>query len=247
MQKRSLNKLLDPIHAKSKLDLVIERITKAVADGDLQPGAQLPGERQVAEALQVSRAIVREAFSALHVAGLVERRSGAGSFISETANPSVLKTRAQAVLDSTPDPYIVWNAREALEPALWSLIREGADTDSIDAIEEALDAIEDAKNKHELDRLFEADRHFHVALVCATKNPLVIQLMTLLLNEMNNPLLRAMKETTFLGSPQSVEATVRVHRKILEAIRGGDEAGFNAAMKEHFRMILSYLDEGAVE
>jgi len=234
---------LDPIRAKSKLDLVIERICKAVAERELRPGDQLPGERQVAEALGVSRAVVREAFSALQVAGLVERRMGSGSFIAETANPSVLETRAHAVLDSSPDPNLIWSAREALEPSLWGPILEGVDDDSITALEENLKALEEAARARDWDQLFDADRRFHLGLVCATKNPYLIQVISPLLCQMNNPLQRAMKETTFLTSPASIEATVQIHGKILAALQARDETSFRKAMAEHYQMILSYLEE----
>jgi len=239
--------LLDPIESRTKLDLVIERITRAVAEGNLKPGDQLPGERQVAEVLQVSRTLVREAYSALQLVGLVERKVGNGSFISQVENARVLQTRAKAIVESSPDPYMIWGAREALESSLWGLIVEGSLPPDLDAIQEALADIEDAVERDDLDQLFEADRRFHVSLVCATHNPYVIQALTPLLSEMNSPLHRVMKESTFLSNPGTLEATAKIHREIFVGVQTGDSDGFAKAMKEHFKMLLAFLDESNTE
>ena len=53
------DELLRPLEAKDKVQLLVERITKAVADGLLGPGDRLPSEREMAEELAVSRSIVR--------------------------------------------------------------------------------------------------------------------------------------------------------------------------------------------
>jgi len=243
MSEQKVAFLLDPIESKTKLDQVIERITKAVATGELKSGDQLPGERQVAEALQVSRAVVREAYSALQLAGLVERKVGTGSFISKVENPPVLQTRARAIVESSPDPYMLWGAREALESSLWDLIQEGSAPEDVHAIEDALEDMEHAVLRNDLDRLFEADRRFHVSLVCATHNPYVTQSLTPLLSEMNSPLHRVMKESTFLSIPGTLAATARIHRKIYSAIQNASSEEFRASMREHFKMLLAFLDE----
>lgn len=56
-------------------------IAAAIAEGRLEPGSQLPPERDLADLAQVSRVTVRKAVAALVAEGLVDQRRGAGTFV----------------------------------------------------------------------------------------------------------------------------------------------------------------------
>lgn len=56
-------------------------IAEAITDGRLEPGSQLPPERDLADLAQVSRVTVRKAVAELVAEGLVDQRRGAGTFV----------------------------------------------------------------------------------------------------------------------------------------------------------------------
>ncbi len=58
-----------------------DQLEKAIAAGDLTPGAALPSERGLATDLGLSRMTVRRAFEELVAAGTVEQRRGSGTFV----------------------------------------------------------------------------------------------------------------------------------------------------------------------
>lgn len=70
-------------------------LTRLIREGVLVPGARLPSERRLAEALSLSRTTVVAAYDSLHEAGWVERRAGSGTRVSPTS-PVVLAARAAA-------------------------------------------------------------------------------------------------------------------------------------------------------
>ncbi len=59
-----------------------ERIREAIAAGSLKPLDALPGERDIAQAMSVSRVTVRKALAGLVSAGLLEQRQGSGTFVA---------------------------------------------------------------------------------------------------------------------------------------------------------------------
>lgn len=67
-----------PLHHQIKI-----AVLEGVEQGWLQPGAQLPRERELAEALGVSLAPVRQAMADLTKEGYVERTRGKGTFIRD--------------------------------------------------------------------------------------------------------------------------------------------------------------------
>jgi GntR family transcriptional regulator len=67
-----------PLHHQIKI-----AVLQGVEQGWLRPGEQLPGERELAEALSVSLAPVRQAMADLTKEGYVDRTRGKGTFIRD--------------------------------------------------------------------------------------------------------------------------------------------------------------------
>ncbi len=239
------SRFLRPIEAIHKVDLVIQRIMNAVLEGDLPPGVQLPSERQVAESLGVSRAIVREAYSALQLAGMIERRVGSGSYIKNASDPDVLRARALRLLHSASDTYEVWFARGAIEPGLAPLCVARATSQDLQRLLKALEALVRGSKARDWETYFENDRKFHMCYGIATHNTSIIAIMERLDEEMKSPVLQVIKQTYFLSEEANVVFSERVHRQIYEAIAARDEAAISRAIREHFRgmgEILGYTE-----
>lgn len=65
-----------------KYQAILENLTERIRRGDFAVGARLPGERVLAKELGVSVITVNRVMAELRRAGLVERRIGAGTYIS---------------------------------------------------------------------------------------------------------------------------------------------------------------------
>jgi GntR family transcriptional repressor for pyruvate dehydrogenase complex len=242
---KGVNELfLKPLEAKNKVELVIERIVDAVLDGTLEAGSYLPSERDFAERLGVSRAIIREALSALQVVGLIERRSGSGSFISPVSNVSVLKARALSVLSSTLDPYMVLQARAYFEPAISELVIEFATEDDLEAIKRALSLMDEACDRQDWDSYFDADRGFHMAIAMASHNTCIIQALEPLLSQMRTPLWQTLKRNYFLSSMEDVVALEESHKGIYVAIKDRNVKALKEEMEKHFGTLCATMKGG---
>ncbi|NUW44047.1 PLP-dependent aminotransferase family protein [Nonomuraea rhodomycinica] len=99
------------------------RLAGALADlaqtGALAPGERLPSERELAQAVGMSRGTVAAAFNALCEEGLCERRHGSGTYVTRTGSMAGLLTDAvlPAHLSTSvvPDPSHL--AMPPLDPA----------------------------------------------------------------------------------------------------------------------------------
>lgn len=72
---------------------VMQQIKYLVASGRLQPGDELPSIRALAEQLVVNPNTIARAYRELEVAGVVEKRRTAGTYIAETGSPLARKER----------------------------------------------------------------------------------------------------------------------------------------------------------
>ena len=72
---------LKPIKAKRISDQVFDQLRELIFRGKFKPGEQIMTERELSEALNVSRTSVREAINKLAHMGLLEQRQGQGTFV----------------------------------------------------------------------------------------------------------------------------------------------------------------------
>jgi GntR family transcriptional regulator len=99
-----------------------ERIRSAIERGALKPLDALPGERDMAEAFQVSRVTVRKALSGLVEHGFLKPRQGSGTFV---ASPPQRVEQALSRLTSFSEdmrlrglrPTVRWLKREVSLPS----------------------------------------------------------------------------------------------------------------------------------
>src|SRR5690606_11366138 len=81
-----------------------------ILGGAVEPGRQLPSERELAQSLGVSRPTVREALIALEVARLVEVRVGVGAFVRGPGSAT------EGLPELSASPLEVMAVRRLLEP-----------------------------------------------------------------------------------------------------------------------------------
>ncbi len=67
-----------PVTRSRSHELVLDQIEEQILAGTLRVGDRLPGERDLASHLQVSRSAVREAIRALEAQGVVRSAVGSG-------------------------------------------------------------------------------------------------------------------------------------------------------------------------
>src|SRR5919201_6010956 len=95
---------------------IVDQIVDGVRAGAFLPGRPLPAERALAAQLGVSRSSLREAIRVLEHAGVVDVRTGSGTYVSERGVSKAAMLRAQAAMVGEHSPLDVVAARRALEP-----------------------------------------------------------------------------------------------------------------------------------
>ena len=101
-------------------DRVYYEIRDLIRSGEIAPGARIPNERKLAEMKGASRTQVRDALLMLQKEGLVERKIGSGTYLSERA-PQIIELKDAAV-DMSPershDFLETLEARLLIEPSV---------------------------------------------------------------------------------------------------------------------------------
>lgn len=230
------------IETKKKSTYVAEQIIEAIHKGIYEVGDKLPPERQIAEETGVSRPSVREAMSALQIVGLIESRSGDGTYICQPIKNVDAEFRVWSILERTKSPFEVWEARKTLEPGIAKLAAGRAAPQDIEALKKALDDMRKKATQKDHRGFLRADQKFHTALAAATKNPTLEWTIQPLLQNMTRELWIEIKKNS-LSNKEHVRTSLSIHGKILSAIESKNKNLVREEVTRHFKELEKYIFE----
>lgn len=148
---------LEPITRASASDAVYDRLVASIVDGEVAAGDALPSERGLAEALGVSRPVVREALQRLAHAGLLRIRHGGATRVADyrrSAGPALLAdllTDRAGELDLTVARSIV-EVRADLAPPVASAAARRRTATHLETMDDLLDGLRAADTLAERQR-----------------------------------------------------------------------------------------------
>jgi DNA-binding FadR family transcriptional regulator len=156
--------------------LVYRALLQAIQSGTLMPGAKLPNELELAQQLKTSRNAVRRALAIMERQGLVRRRPGSGTFLTDDADRVFDKMDRIHVTSHAEVPSFleIIEGRLLLEPAMMHLVVKRISPQEIDAMWHNLREIQEAASWRDFKERIYA---LHEKMFAATKNRFLIQIV----------------------------------------------------------------------
>jgi GntR family transcriptional repressor for pyruvate dehydrogenase complex len=228
------------VESKKKSVQVTEQIIEAIQRGIYKVGDKLPPERVIEQETGVSKTSVREALSALQLAGIVERIPGSGTYVRSPAEG----IGALALLEESESVEDALDARRVIERGVIELATDrasGGQLEEIEGIWEEMQALLQDKNYEDF---FELNERFHLAIAEATGNPLIVKVIRLLLQVTRQRLWKQTITEYFLKDERRFQQSIAEHRQILTALRKRDKEMAKRVMEEHFITVERILREG---
>lgn len=208
-----------------------------IVGGDVEAGDTLPVEDSLASEFGVSRTVVREAIKVLARKGLVQVRPRTGTRVRPVAewtqiDPDIMRWR----LETRPDPKFlsdIADLRRIIEPAAAGMAAARGTDAQIKRIETAFAGMSGA---HAVERHIEADLDFHLGILEASGNALLVGLRGLIEG--------ALSFAIHLSTPskKAGDSSMQVHRAVMEAIRRRDSAAAEEAMR---KLVQRWIDDSA--
>ncbi len=195
---------------------------------NLKPGDLLPPERQLVEMLGVSRGSVRDAIRSLEHKGLLEPRQGFGTVVRspEAQDPDPL---SDALLHRRKRVLELIEVRKIIEPALAWRAAQHASPEETAEMEEILARQQRKVQSRQLATAEDAEFHYSIALAC--DNSAILKLVDVVMD-----LLHDTREQSLQGKGRQ-EKSLAGHRRILTALKRGNAAAAEAAMRRHLQEI----------
>lgn len=233
---------IEPVNRSRLSQRIVLRICELIRDNRLVAGDRLPPERELSERLQVSRASLREALTALELAGIVETRHGDGTRVRDFHELGVTSPLALAL--SATDDLVgdLWELRLIFEPALAAQAALRASDDDIAAMRAANDEIARLASQLEsAERTIDLDREFHAAIARASGNRAALRVLQLL----NELLLTSRRH--FAAEPSRRRRTAARHNEIIDAIERHDPPAARDSMLRHLQDVELYIVGSVLE
>ena len=216
--------------AKRLFQSVAEQIAGLIDQGVYPPGMRLPGERKLAEKLNVSRVTIREAEIALQAVGRLEIKTGSGVYVSEKPPVhSASLPRASA--------FEVTEARLLIESESAALAARHISDEEIALLAELIEQMrsddETVSNA--------ADEKFHRAIAEASSNAAMLHTVKSLWQMREE--IPEVKATYAAVCTHDADSRINEHRAIFDALKARDPVAAREAMRAHFhRLIESMLE-----
>ncbi len=216
-----------PIRKKRLFEEIILAIEEYVRDNKISPGEKLPSESSLAAMFDVSKTAIREAMSVLHINGIVETRSGSGTFLKEVQN-GILDNIIQGLINKDELVEIL-EFRRGLEVEASALAAMKATTKDLEVIETAHNSLIEV-NKSGLMGVHE-DFLFHYSIVLASHNSLYINVFDSLASKIKEEIRISKMQSAKISGRYSV--IHKEHTDIFEAIKNENFEKASFAMRQH--------------
>jgi DNA-binding FadR family transcriptional regulator len=226
---------------KSKGAIIAEQILDKIKSGEYPSGSRLPAERLIAEQIGVSRPSVREAISALHIVGIIERHPGDGNYVSSELVVDDLSLQVTRILEESDSPYEILQARKVIETGSIRLaIKEARDQDidRITSIWEEKYIIGLAGDYRAYTRL---GKKLHLAIAEATQNSIIISVVDRLLNITGQPLWQNMRRLYYEKDHRRIDQMLEIHDRIVKAIQQRNSHDAILALEADFDTVIEQL------
>jgi len=169
-------------HERATPSLVYRSLLRSIKEGLMVPGAKLPNQYELAQQLNTSRTAVRSALAIMERQGLVRRRVGSGTFLTDDADDVFgrMDQTSATEHEAVPSFAEIVEGRLLFEPAMMHLVVTRVNDAEIDEMRRILEDILEAPVWKEFKERIYA---LHRQIFASTKNKFLIQIMNSILDD----------------------------------------------------------------
>jgi GntR family transcriptional repressor for pyruvate dehydrogenase complex len=228
-----------PVSRTTISDEIIKQIMGLIERGDLQPGQRLPSERELCVRFGIGRSSLREALRCLSIVGVLQARVGNGTTVAVDSGKFLGKVLQWQMIAERHDIEKLMEVRIALESLTAGNVALNSTAEDIESLNSLLDKMKAAVDDQR--RFLALDVEFHLALARASGNPLALDLITMIRDQLAKRLSR------MLQLPNARPLSLDEHIRIVRRIEARDPEGARKAMYTHIQAALDRYKRGVAQ
>ncbi|NWA04409.1 FadR/GntR family transcriptional regulator [Pseudomonas gingeri] len=212
------------ISSSTVVNSVVAKLRAALARGQWRSGEMLPGQRELAEQLGISRPSLREAVTVLETLGLVRSMPGKGVVVLDTA-PGDTSAAHSGVADASLEDIL--QLRYTLEPFIVGLVAQSISSKEVGQLRLTLMDMREALEANNSEAGMNAYIAFHEELFALTSNPIFQNVV----QQTGNALKQSAE--VLRNSPEHLAERLQENEAVVRAIRNKNSALASAQMRRH--------------
>ncbi len=220
----------------SLTDALFTKLEARIVSGEIPPGSRFPSQKEIAEAENVSRTVVREAVARLEAQGFAVSRQGSGVYVPDTVHYRAFQVTRDE-LSELSDVVKLLEMRLAIETEMAALAASRRSAADVSAMRAALRRMAEVSDDPAAST--EADSAFHVTIAKATQNPYYLRLIDFLGVRLVPPRTLYLRDQPPRVHEAYVKKVHREHESIVEAIVRMDSARARSAARRHMQESLA--------
>ncbi|MCJ7956326.1 MAG: FCD domain-containing protein [Pseudomonas sp.] len=212
------------ISSSTVVNSVVEKLRAALARGQWRSGDMLPGQRELAEQLGISRPSLREAVIVLETLGLVRSMPGKGVVVLDMPLDEAQGSESAVAGASLED---VLQLRYTLEPFIVGLVAQSISSKEVGQLRLTLMDMREALEAGDSEAGVNAYIALHEELFALTSNPIFQNVVQQTSN--------ALKQSAQIlrNSPEHLAERLEENEAVVRAIRNKNSALASAEMRRH--------------
>ncbi|MDF2398029.1 FCD domain-containing protein [Pseudomonas sp. 3MA1] len=212
------------ISSSTVVNSVVEKLRASLARGQWRSGDMLPGQRELAEQLGISRPSLREAVIVLETLGLVRSMPGKGVVVLDAPQGEAQGAESSVAGASLED---VLQLRYTLEPFIVGLVAQSISSKEVGQLRLTLMDMREALEAGDSEAGVNAYIAFHEELFTLTSNPIFQNVVQQTSN--------ALKQSAQIlrNSPEHLAERLEENEAVVRAIRNKNSALASAEMRRH--------------
>ncbi|MFB7640765.1 FadR/GntR family transcriptional regulator [Peribacillus butanolivorans] len=148
---------------------VAQEIENKINAGIYEEGEKLPSERELTQAHNVSRNVIRQALTILREKGLITIKPGKGAYITKIKDTLVTETLKRVISKYDSSIEDIQEVRYELETLVIKLAVKKACSDNIEELKSICNQMDKDIN---ISSFLDLDLKFHKTLASSTQNPI---------------------------------------------------------------------------
>lgn len=231
-------------HKITLVDQVEQRLIIFFKEKGFRPGDSLPHEHELAEALGVARSVLREALSRFKMTGMIESRTRRGMILAEPSLAKAFNRSINPLLMNDATLLDLLEFRVALEIGSSNSIFRNITDEDIEDLEEIV-AMGAAIGENKYAPLSEFN--FHTKLYEITGNRTIRDFQ-----EIIHPVMEFVKSKYHdyfgpIAHELAKKGEIITHEDLLGYLKRRDSAGYEKAIRLHFKLYSDFLMKQKVE
>ncbi|RHV41879.1 FadR family transcriptional regulator [Firmicutes bacterium OM04-13BH] len=228
------------ISKENAFDEILNQIIENIRAGRLKKGDALPAERAMAEAMGVSRPVIREVLRSLSLLGIIKTVHGGANYISEDLENCMIGPLSILLQLNNSSVQQNQQLRSALEIQCAKLAARNCspiDAAELKLILAKLEVEQDEQIRGDL------DRDLHIKIGKMANNPMLFNVMSAA-SQLTENIITGIR-AYIMQKQMSVTEIDEQHKRLVDAIIAHDEESAVRYMQEHMINIEKYIEERA--